>query len=210
MTATASAGLFSDAWPGADGSPWSSPWTTSVSNGTVDTQTGAGRLLFNNNANAYARAQLTGVPARANAQVLFSYRWSATGAGGYFSVNLRGSGGWLNGYRPSSGYGIQFASGSTTVAVTKAVNGTTTNLATVTDAGQVTTAKQWVRLRVSGSTIQYRRWLDGQAEPATWTTTSTDSAVTTAGQLFFSLARSSSATAAKSVFIDDVSLLDAP
>ena len=209
-TLAVSAGLFSDTWPGANGAAWASAWAASSSSGTVDTQTGAGRLQFNNTTGAYARAQLTGVAARSNSQVLFSYRWSATGASAYFSVNLRGSGGWTNAYRPRSGYGVEFSSSSNTITVMKAVNGTTTNLATVSAAAQVTTAKQWVRMRVSGSTIQFKRWLDGQSEPTAWTSTVTDTSVTTAGQLFLSLARSSSNSGVKAVLIDDLTLADAP
>ena len=207
-TPVVSSSLFTDAWPGANGSAWSSSWTTSATNGTVNTQTNAGSLSFNNVSGAFARAQLTGVAARTNAEVLFSYRWSTTGATGYFSVNLRGSGGWTNAYRPRSGYGLEFSSNSSTVTAMKAVNGTTTDLGTVTATGQVTTAKQWVRLRVVGTTIQFKRWLDTQTEPTAWTATYTDASVTTAGQLFLSLARSSSATAARTVLIDDLTLKD--
>jgi hypothetical protein len=142
--------------------------------------------------------------------VVFSYRWNGTGASAYFSVNLRGSGGWVNAYRPRSGYGVQFGSNSNTGIVMRALNGTTTNLASVSSPGQVTTAKQWVRLRVSGQTIQFKRWLDTQAEPAGWTSTVTDAAVTAPGQLFFSLARSSSNSGVKTVFIDDLTVRDAP
>jgi hypothetical protein len=207
-TLAVSAGLFSDTWPGANGAAWSPSWTSSTSSGTVDTQTGAGRLTYNNTSGAYARALLSGVPARANAQVLFSYRWTDNGAKAYFSVNLRGSGGWLNAYRPRSGYGVELSSNSNTITVTEAANGTTTNLASVSSAGQTTTAKQWLRLRVSGSTIQFKRWLDGQAEPTAWTSTVTDTTVTTAGQLFLSLARSSSSSGVKAVLIDDLTLSD--
>ena len=78
----------------------------------------------------------------------------------------------------------------------KVVNGTTTTLASTTGAQQVGTAKQWIRLRATGSTIQYRIWTDGQAEPTTWRATVTDTSVTAAGQTHISLVRSSSATAA--------------
>jgi hypothetical protein len=210
-TAAPSSGLFSEQWPGVNGSTWGAPWATGVSNGTVDTQTNAGRLTFNNNTGAYARAQLTGLAARTNAEVLFSYRWTATGQQGYFSINLRGSGGWLNAYRPRSGYGIEFSSNSASVTVTRALNGTTTNLgANVANAQQVSTAKQWVRFRVSGSTIQFKRWLDGQTEPTAWTATRTDTGVTAAGQLFLSLARGSTNSGVKAVIIDDLTVTDAP
>lgn len=38
----------------------------------------------------------------------------------------------------------------------------------------------WLRLRVTGTSIQGRRWADGTTEPTTWTTT-TDATITTAG-----------------------------
>ena len=45
-------------------------------------------------------------------------------------------------------------------------NGTVASLMTVTGEEARTTAKQWLRLRVVGSTIQFKIWADGQAEPA--------------------------------------------
>jgi hypothetical protein len=210
-TAAPSSGLFNEQWPGANGATWGAAWATGVSNGTVDTQSNGGRLTYNNNTGAYARAQLTGLAARANSQVLFSYRWTVTGAKAYFSVNLRGSGAWSNAYRPSNAYGIEFSSNSANVTMIRALNGTATNLgATVANGQQVTTAKQWVRFRVSGSTIQFKRWLDGQTEPTAWTATRTDTGVTAAGQLFLSLARSSTSTGTKAVIIDDLTVSDAP
>jgi chitodextrinase len=208
-TLAVTANLFSDLWPGADGTPWASGWTTSTSAGTVDTQTGAGRLTFANTSGAYARAQLGGLAARANAEALFSYRWSATGSSGYFTVNLRGSGGWLNAYRPRSGYGVEFSSSSTTATVNKSVNGVSSDLRSISGAQPLGTAKRWVRLRVSGSTIQVKTWLDGQAEPTAWNATVTDATVTAPGQLFLSLARGSTNTGTKTVLIDDLTVKDA-
>ena len=53
-------------------------------------------------------------------------------------------------------------------------------------------------------------WADGTTEPTAWTGTVTDTTVTAAGQLFFSLARGSSNTGTKSVLIDDLTITDAP
>jgi chitodextrinase len=207
-TLAPSSSLFSDSWSGGDGSAWSTGWTSSSTTGTVDTQGGAGRLAFNDTSGAFARAQLTGVANRADSEVVFSYRWSSTAKSAYFSVNLRGSGGWLNAYRPRNGYGVEFSAGSTTATITKAVNGTTTELRQVSGAQQASTAKQWVRLRVVGSTIQLRTWVDGQAEPTTWRSTDTDTGVTAPGQLFLSLARGSSNSGVKNVLVDDLTVRD--
>jgi hypothetical protein len=79
----------------------------------------------------------------------------------------------------------------------------------VTGGQAVTTGKQWLRLRVSGSTIQFKIWADGAAEPAVWKSTSTDTSVTAAGQLFLSVVRGSSNVGAKAVSFDDLAVRDA-
>jgi hypothetical protein len=60
---------------------------------------------------------------------------------------------------------------------------------------------------VVGSTIQFKNWADGQAEPAAWTSTITDSTVTAAGQLHLSFVRGGSNVGAKNVQIDDLTVL---
>ena len=117
-----------------------------------------------------------------------------------------GSGGWINSYRPVNGYGVEFSSNSSTVTVKRVVNGSSTSIRSVSGANTVSTAKQWLRLRVVGSTIQFRTWLDGQAEPATWRSTDTDTTVTAPGQLFVSYNRGSTNTGTRYVAIDDVSI----
>ena len=199
--------LFTETWPGANGAAWPAAWTTSTGNGTADTQNGAGRLAYNDVTNAYARAELTGLASLTDAELLVSYTWSSTTAGEYLNLFLRGSGGWQNAYRPRTGYGIQLASISATVTVQKNVDGTTTNLRSVLGAQRVTTAKQWLRLGVAGSTIAFKTWLDGQSEPTAWLSADTDTSVTAAGQLFVSLVRSGTNTGgAKSVALDDLQI----
>ncbi len=72
----------------------------------------------------------------------------------------------------------------------------------------MTTAKQWLRLRVSGSTIQFKIWADGTAEPTTWKATVTDTSVTAPGQLFLSVVRGAANVGAKSVSFDDLAVRD--
>jgi chitodextrinase len=206
-TSAPSSVLFSDSWTGSDGAPWGTAWTTSNASGTVDIQSNAGRLAFNDVSGAYARAQLSGVTAAADSEVVTSYAWSSNTARTYTDVFLRGSGGWRNAYRPTSGYGVELQSDSRTVLLMKTVNGTTTTLQSVS-AQQLTTGKQWLRLRVSGSTVQFKIWSDGQSEPAGWAATATDTSVTTSGQLFVSEVRSSSNVGAKAISLDDLSLND--
>jgi len=76
----------------------------------------------------------------------------------------------------------------------------------VAGAQQVTTAKQWLRLRLVGSTLQFKIWTDGQPEPAAWEGTVTDSSVSGGGQLYVSLNRGSSNTGLKNVRLDDLQI----
>jgi hypothetical protein len=137
-----------------------------------------------------------------------SYRWSSTAAAAYLDVFLRGAGGWQGAYRPKDGYGLQLASNTGTVTVQKTVAGAVTNLQSVAAAQHVTTAKQWLRLRVTGATVEFKTWLDGSAEPTQWAGVATDTAVTGPGQLFVSLVRAASNVGVKTVTLDDLKILD--
>jgi hypothetical protein len=208
-TEPANAVLFTDAFSGSDGASWSPAWTTSAASGTVDIRSGAGSVAVTDVSGAYSRAQLTGLAARADSELLTSYTWSSNTALSYLSVYLRGSGGWQNAFRPKNGYGLQLQSNSGTVTVQKDVNGVATSLQSVTAGQAVSTAKQWLRLRVVGSTIQFRIWTDGAAEPTTWKSTVTDTDVASAGQLFLSVVRSSTNVGPKSVSVDDLAIREA-
>jgi chitodextrinase len=201
--------VFQDSWTNPDGTAWQPAWSTSAATGSATTANNAGVLAVDDTAGAYSRAQLAGVDPRADSTVLMSYQWNAATAAAYLNVFLRGSGGWQSAYRPKTGYGLQLQSNSGTVTVQKNVNGTLTNIHSVTGGQAVTTAKQWLRLQVNGSTIQFRTWLDGQPEPATWKSVDTDSSVATSGQLFVSVVRAASNAGAKSVTLDDLRLYDA-
>jgi hypothetical protein len=178
-----------------------------VSNGTATQQSGTGELALNDVAGAYSRSLLSGLAARADSDTKFSYQFNATTGTAYFSAIARGSGAWQNGYRPQNGYIVELQSNSGTAYVKKNVAGTTTTLATITGARTVTTAKQWLRLRVVGSTIQFKTWNDGSAEPAGWTSTVTDTQLTAPGQLHLSVVRGGSNVGAKNIRIDDVTVL---
>ncbi|HEX8094458.1 fibrinogen-like YCDxxxxGGGW domain-containing protein [Jatrophihabitans sp.] len=200
--------IFTDAFSGADGAAWAPAWTAGAGSGTVDIQSGAGSIAVTDVSGAYARAQLTGLATRTDSELLTSFTWSSNTALSYLSVYLRGSGGWQNAYRPKNGYGLQLQSNLATVTVQKNVNGVTTNLQSVTGGQAVTTAKQWLRLRVTGSTIQFKIWTDGTAEPTIWKGATTDTEVTAAGQLFLSVVRGGTNVGAKSVSFDDLAIRD--
>ena len=80
------------------------------------------------------------------------------------------------------------------------------SISSIAGANTVGTAKQWLRFRLVGQSLYVRVWADGTAEPATWTYSTTDSSVTTAGQTSLSLIRAGANTGAKSIAIDDLTL----
>jgi chitodextrinase len=199
--------IFSETWPGADGSTWPAAWTTSAAaGGLADTRGGAGSLsVAATSSGSYARALLSAGDPVADSELLTRFAWSSTAATSYASVYLRGSGGWQNSYRPLTGYGLEVASNSTTVTVRRVVAGAIINLAAPA-AFVRTTAPQWIRFRVEGSSLRFRTWVDGTSEPSTWTWSGTDTAITTPGRLHLSLNRSSSSTVAQTASFDDLTL----
>jgi len=201
-----SGNLFSDLFTGTNGAAWSSDWTTTSSAGSATIASNGGQLAFNNSSGAYARAQLNGLADRTDSDTTMSYQWGPGSGKGYLNIFTRGSGGWQNAYRPTTGYGIELNPTSSTVTIKKNVNGTVTNVRSVSGVNATSTAKQWLRLRVVGSTIQFKIWADGTTEPTAWNATVTDTTVTTAGQLFIGWVRSGSSSAARNVTIDDLTV----
>ena len=136
-------------------------------------RSGGGRLSVSA-AGSYARSTASGVNPVADVDMTTSYQWNQATASAYLTVVLRGTGTWQNAYRPTNGYALELTPNGTAVAVYKNVNGTRTSLASVANGSRATTAKQWLRYRITGQQLMFRTWLDGQPEPATWAWTGTD------------------------------------
>ncbi len=203
-TASSEPVLFTDAWSRPDASGWGAPWSSSTgAGGSVSTVSGTGRLSYTDTAGAFARVALDGTP-ETDSDVLLQYRWSDTTARSFFTVYLRGSGGWANAYRPRNGYGLELNSTSSTVTVQRSVDGAVTNLTNVAGAQLVTTQPQMLRLRVVGDRVQFRTWPASQPEPTTWASTITDTSVTAPGQVHLSLVRAGANVGAKFLELDDV------
>ena len=71
----------------------------------------------------------------------------------------------------------------------------------------MSTQKHWLALRIVGSPIQFKTWLDGAAERVGWMSTDTDAGVASPGQLFVSVVRAGNNVGAKSVVIDDLTII---
>jgi hypothetical protein len=203
-TPAQSAVVFAESFAGADGSAWvSGRWTGDTqTTASLDVLGGAGRMGFQNVSGARAQAKAT-MTATADTETLMSFRFPSTAPRGYFYLFARGSGNWVSGY-PGTSYFLQFGNDDSSVQLWKSSAGTTTQLASVANAAAVTTTKQWVRFRVEGSTLKAKVWTDGAAEPAAWEVSASDSTVTAAGVLQVKWSRSSSATAARDVLLDDI------
>ena len=70
----------------------------------------------------------------------------------------------------------------------------------------VSTAKQWVRYRVQGSTLSVKVWTDGTAEPANWELSTTDASITSQGVLQVEWARVGTVGAGRDIALDDVTI----
>ncbi|MCW2820161.1 MAG: cell surface protein [Marmoricola sp.] len=199
---------FTDDWNRADAASWGANWAVSSVNGSVTTSGGTGVLSNNDVAGAYGRAILTGLAAKTDTETLLSFTWKQPTALSYLNLYVRGSGGWQNSYRPRNALGLQLTSTSTSVEVQQNVNGVLTTLRRDSGAVKSTTAKQWLRLRVQGGSLQYRIWTDGTTEPTTWSPAVTNVGVTGPGQLHLAVNRASTNVGAKSVVVDDLSITD--
>jgi hypothetical protein len=203
-TAAETTVVFSDDFTGADGAAWNpSKWSTNVgSSALTDIQSNQGRMRYENVANARALATAS-MPKSADAEALMSFRFPSTSPRGFLYVFLRGSGDWVGAW-PSNSYFLQIQNDSNIVNVWRsAPGGATTQLASQ-KIGQVTTAKQWVRFKVQGTSLKAKVWTDGTAEPAAWEMEVTDSTITGAGVLQLKWLRGGVATSAGDVLVDDV------
>jgi hypothetical protein len=196
--------VFAESFPGRNGSPWDAGrWKVDTgTSASMDVQAGGGRMSFQNVSGARARGIAT-MPKRADTDTVASFRFSSTAARGYLYLFSRASGDWVSG-NPSASYFVQITNDITTVQLWKSQAGVTTSLGSLSGVASVTTAKQWVRFGVQGSSVSVKVWTDGTAEPADWELTATDDSITGPGVLQVKWLRGGSATAIGDVIVDDI------
>ena len=167
MPTTLSSDTFSRAnqsgWGTAsDGETWAhSVGTTTLAisgnEGTATGTTGANLMLLGSNTALNAEALVRMSSSTGNDTPGPVLR--ATGTTTYYNATLNGS----------------------LLVIRKDIAGTVTTLASVSFTMSAATF-YWLRFRVVGSTLYAKAWQDGSAEPAAWTATATDTAITSAGQ----------------------------
>ena len=191
--------IFNDAWTDTNGAGWdASKWVTTSNDSTkiADVQSNQGRLYVNGSP-ARATSQMT---ATADAEVNFTYRFNERTSGSFLRIFMRASGASGANQMPNA-YRLEVASGTSTVKLQKFVN------SVVTDIGSFTytqdTNAQRVRFQVLGSTIRAKVWPVGSTEPASWSVTATDTAITGTGVIQVAHSHSSGA---HTVYVDDLAL----
>jgi hypothetical protein len=196
--------VFAEGFPGRNGSPWDARrWGVDTGpTARMEIRADGGRMGFENVSGARARAVAT-MPKQADTDTVASFRFSSTAARGYLYLFSRASGDWVTG-NPTASYFVQITNDITTVQLWKSQAGKTTSLASLSGIASVTTAKQWVRFRVQGSSISLKVWTDGTAEPADWELAATDTSITRPGMLQVKWLRGSTATAGRDVIVDDI------
>ncbi|MFP5310953.1 MAG: fibronectin type III domain-containing protein, partial [Actinomycetes bacterium] len=208
----APAALFAEDFTGVNGAAWAgSRWIANTgTTASMDIQSNAGRMRFQNVANARALA-VSQMTKQADTEVLMSYRFTSTAAAarGYLYLASRGSGDWVSGY-PGTSYFLQLTSDLNTAQIWKSQAGTTTSLRAPTGIATLTTAKQWLRYRIQGNTISAKIWTDGTTEPTDWEITATDTSITGTGLLQMKWQRGGSATTANDVTFDDITITNVP
>lgn len=196
-TSTAAATIFSDDFTGTNGAAWNgSKWATTSNDSTkkVDIQSNQGELYVNG---ASARATATMSPV-VDSEATFSYRFSDRNASSFLRVFTKASGATGANQMPNA-YRLEIASNSSTVVLQKFVGGSATQIGSFPYTADTNTHR--VRFRVQGTTIQAKVWPDGTTEPANWSVTATDGAVTAAGVVQIAHSHTSGA---RSVYLDDL------
>jgi len=173
---------------GANGSAWPSPWTGA--SGTVDQQSGAGRILTP--AGSYAQAYVRR-PAPDDGEALF--RWQSSDFGSV-DIAIRA---------PGPGYGNNPKWTYRHLSDAIWLSGVATGTITASTTHTVNTW-YWTRIRWQGDTVRGRTWADGASEPGSWMVQATDATSPTSGNLIFRL-ETDDETADTGLF-DDITITD--
>lgn len=199
--------LLSDAFTGTDGTVWNaSNWTTGQT-GTASTSLilgNAGRLTTGS-ATGYASASR--ISRRANitapADAVWSSRIRFNSSEIYPQIYVRSTDTQLD---TQGGYRVALDSTNAQWEVAKVSSFTQTPLQTATSFTY--TVNTWYRIifGVVGSAIKFQIYLDGAAQPSTWTYQVTDTTITAAGPV--GITAGAGNAAATTFDIDDVVITD--
>ncbi|MGH9040782.1 MAG: RHS repeat-associated core domain-containing protein, partial [Acidimicrobiia bacterium] len=191
--------LLADDLTASNGSVWApSKWTTTSNDSTriADIQSNEGRLYVNGSA-ARATAKM---PAVADGDVTFTYRFDNRTSRSYLRPMVRASGA-SGSSQMTTGYRVELRSDSASIKLQSYVSGTATEIGSFTYTMDTNT--QRLRIQVIGNAVKVKAWPVGTSEPGTWQINVTNTAVTGTGVFQINHNYSSGA---HTVFVDDVSV----
>lgn len=164
--------VYTDDFTGADGAAWNAAkwtFTASGSGGSATISSNRGLLRAGGNYGSYA-ANVKDMPVADDQSMLVKF--TPTSATAYADFNLRSTADY------TTRYFLGYYGGSGQFTLQKRVAGTYTNLGTGVAVSNGTGGlATWIRFEVVGTTVRWRQWNDGFAEPSTWTQSVTDTAV---------------------------------
>ena len=191
-----------DSFTGTNGSAWAAPWVRTLSGGTIDIQSNAGRILT---AAATYTSSYASRPGVVNGEVLFDVTFPNVAAEQYFYAHVRSD----SGTTMSNSYALVLMPSFGQTAFVETVGGDDSvypKLATGNFTYTAATPYR-VRLRWEGASLKARVWLASGSEPTAWTIAAADVGLSAAGSFMFQMVSGAAATA-RSVTIDNWSLTD--
>jgi hypothetical protein len=200
----ASGPWFSDDWTGTNGDPWSSSkWDDIVAldTSTITIQSNQGRMVTQgaNYSSVHARAKIPSTVADVDILV------KATRGGGeqYPQIYARASGSFTTNAGPPTAYSCWYNPNTPNrrLYLRKRVSTTQTDMAFAAFIWDSGTA--WIRFQATGTTVRGKIWLDGDSEPESWTVSTTDSAISAAGDIWLH-GVNGNATTARTIDWDDI------
>jgi hypothetical protein len=201
--------VLQDEWVGANGTAWRPDiWTTVVQGtGTIDVQSGAGRMLTD-----ATQFHATGAVSTARAQdVEIVALWTPQNplAAQSLDIWVRASGDYVSGHpQPSSGIAFELntSTGAGDLEIIRTTSSTTQT--TVTSVSKTYTAGTavWVRARAEGSRFAFKAWDNGTTEPNAWNLDILDHNITGTG--FIQVNNTTDAVATRTATISKLQVLN--
>jgi RHS repeat-associated protein len=198
--------LITEAWDGATSSAWPTKWATAQSaSGATDIDANRGRLLTPATSSSYSRALADSTSQHTDAEVTTTIRTGSNTTGSDLASKLwlRGSTSWATaGYNLTDGYNLSLNQSANTVALREVVSSTDSALASTSFTFSADTTYR-VRFQAIGSALKAKIWVDGAAEPGSWTLSTTDASLTSGRA---AISQQGTATGARTSYVDDYTL----
>lgn len=200
--------LFADSWTGPDGTDWPAQWTLGKQPGGGGGATIVGNQgrLSTGTAGGFSGADAVSrrwVNKAVDTEVLV--RLTNRDVGGFPRLMFRHDASVFDG---TSGYQLQINASTGYQWIRRVAGTSAVNLGSRVPFTLPTNASRWVRVRVIGSVLQARMWVDGADEPDSWPagTDLIDDAITAPGYLGLYLGGGSAAS--RSLDFDDLEVID--